>query len=299
VPCVELAVPGIDLGATLRPTALLGRDPTVHVRPGRFDRATLTPAGPAALSVTWRPGASVARVEAWGDGAEWVLQRAPGLLGLADDPTGFAPVDGPVRELWRRHPGLRLARTATLWHDLAALIVQQRVTGLDASLQWGRLVRALGEPAPGPTGLVLPPSPRAIAGRAYHDLHRFGIERQRAERLRTAARVVERLAPRVDRPLEQTRSLLTAVPGIGPWTAGYLAAVTWGEPDAVIVGDDGLPGVVGWLLDGDARADDARMLELLEPHRPHRYRALRLLLAARVRPPRRHHRARRIDIRSR
>ncbi len=42
--------------------------------------------------------------------------------------------------------------------------------------------------------------------------------------------------------------------------------------DAVVVGDYHLPSIVAWNLVGERRADDARMLELLEPFRPHRYR---------------------------
>ena len=65
--------------------------------------------------------------------------------------------------------------------------------------------------------------------------------------------------------------LLRSVPGIGPWTATCLAAQTWGDADTVVLGDDGIPSMVAWLLAGERRADDARMLELLEPFRPHRH----------------------------
>ena len=302
VPRLEIDVPGIDLTSVLGPVAMVRRDPTVRLRPGRLDRATLTPDGPVALSVTWRGGgdrSAEASVEAWGEGADWALDRADRLLGLADDVDAFDPRDELVRELWRRRPGLRLTRTGTLWHDLAWLIVQQRVTTVDASLQWRRLVSALGEPAPGPLELRLPPTATAVAARPYHVFHRLGIERARADRLRIAAAEVGRAEQLVDGPYDAARPRLEAIPGVGPWTTGFLAAHTWGDPDAVIVGDHGLPGVVGWVLDGAAGADDARMLELLEPHRPQRYRVLRLLLGAGSRPPRRHHRARRVDIRGR
>jgi 3-methyladenine DNA glycosylase/8-oxoguanine DNA glycosylase len=53
-----------------------------------------------------------------------------------------------------------------------------------------------------------------------------------------------------------------------------------GDPDAVPVGDLHLPHEVGWALAAEPGADDARMLELLEPYRGHRFRVLRLLLAA-------------------
>ena len=79
--------------------------------------------------------------------------------------------------------------------------------------------------------------------------------------------------------------------------ARFLAAQTWGDADALILGDDGIPSLVGWLLARERRVDDARMTELLEPHRPHRYRVVRLAFLSGQRPPRRHPRGARHDIR--
>jgi 3-methyladenine DNA glycosylase/8-oxoguanine DNA glycosylase len=53
-----------------------------------------------------------------------------------------------------------------------------------------------------------------------------------------------------------------------------------GDPDAVPVGDLHLPREIGRALAGESRADDRRMLELLEPFRGHRFRLIRWLLAA-------------------
>ena len=69
-----------------------------------------------------------------------------------------------------------------------------------------------------------------------------------------------------------------------------------GDADAVPVGDWHLPGHVGNALAGEPRADDARMLELLEPFRPHRGRVLRLLVSGVAAPPRRAPRARIHDL---
>jgi 3-methyladenine DNA glycosylase/8-oxoguanine DNA glycosylase len=60
-----------------------------------------------------------------------------------------------------------------------------------------------------------------------------------------------------------------------------------GDPDAVPVGDYHLPSMVAWSLAGEPRADDARMLELLEPYRGHRGRVIRLLVAGGSAAPRR------------
>jgi 3-methyladenine DNA glycosylase/8-oxoguanine DNA glycosylase len=53
-----------------------------------------------------------------------------------------------------------------------------------------------------------------------------------------------------------------------------------GDPDAVPVGDLHLLSQLARALVGETRADDTRMLALLEPHRGQRFRLMRLLLAA-------------------
>ncbi|MCD9624289.1 DNA-3-methyladenine glycosylase family protein [Rhabdothermincola salaria] len=287
----------IDLAGTLRPLAMLRGDPSVHLGVGRFDRASLTPEGPGAITVTWRPGAGEAQVTGFGDGGAWLVDRAPGLLGCDDDPSGFDPLVPAVRQLWRRHPGLRLTRTGTLWHDLAFFVVQQRVQTVDAAAQWRRTVEALGTPVPGSDRLV-PPAPDVVATMGYHELHRFGIERRRADALRRAAQAMSRWGHRFDADDPSAAlSALATVPGIGPWTRTCLAATTWADADTVILGDAGIPGAMSWLLAGERDGDDARMLELLEPFRPHRQRVIRLAVTAGAWPTRRAPRAARRDIR--
>ena len=290
-----VALGGCDQSSTLSVLTMLPGDPTVRLAPGSFARATWTPDGPGALAVSWADGSAV--LTAHGDGAAWLDARAEAVLGLHDDPAGFAPDRGPLRELWRRHPGVRVGRTATLWHDLAWWVVQQRVTRQDADAQWRRLVTALGEPVPGVEGLCAPPPPARVARLGYADLHPLGLERRRAEALLRAAQVVHRLAERVDEPFADVEPLLRAVPGVGPWTAAGLSATTWGEPDTALVGDDGIPSLVAWLLAREPSADDARMLALLEPYRPHRYRVVQLAFLSGIRAPRRAPRGRRTDVR--
>jgi len=300
----------IDLATTLRTVAFLPLDPTVRLAPGRFERATITPDGPGSIRVTWARQAgtdndtdndTVAHVETFGDGAAWLLERAERLLGVTDDVTGFEPTERPLRDLWRRHRGDRIPATGTLWHDVAWFIVQQRIDTTSAAEQWRRLVSDMGAPAPGIDGLMVPPEPEAVARLGYHHFHRYGIERQRAEHLRNAARAARRLQALVDEGVEAEEAMpvLQSVPGIGPWTATCLAVQTWGNADTVVLGDDGIPSMVAWLVAGERRADDARMLELLEPFRPHRHRLVRLGYAGDVKPPRRAPRARRDDIRRR
>jgi 3-methyladenine DNA glycosylase/8-oxoguanine DNA glycosylase len=299
VPARSVPIGEIDLASTLGALAFLARDPTTRLAPGRFERATVTPDGVGTIAVTWGAERTHAHVETHGDGAAWLLERAPRLLGCEDDVGGFAPTSPPLRDLWRRHRGDRVARTGTLWHDLAWFVVQQRVTRVDAADHWRRLVCDLGTQAPGVASLTAPPDPATVARLGYPHFHRHGIERRRADGLRHAARAALRLAALVDDDVGAALPALRSVRGIGPWTASCVAIQTWGDPDGVIVGDHGIPSLVAWLLAREPRADDRRMLELLEPYRPHRYRVVRLAFASGVKVPRRHPRARRQDIRQR
>ena len=77
-------------------------------------------------------------------------------------------------------------------------------------------------------------------------------------------------------PSERARTALTSLPGVGVWTAAETAQRAFGDADALSVGDYHLAKVVGWTLLGRPIDDDA-MVHLLEPLRPHRHRAVRLL----------------------
>jgi 3-methyladenine DNA glycosylase/8-oxoguanine DNA glycosylase len=115
--------------------------------------------------------------------------------------------------------------------------------------------------------------------------HQCGVERRRADTVRVAATYAARLDDAVTLPRDDALARLTALPGVGVWTAAEVAQVALGDADAVSVGDYHLPNTVAWALAGEARADDNRMLELLEPFRPHRARVIRLLEAAGIAAP--------------
>ena len=141
------------------------------------------------------------------------------------------------------------------------------------------------------TDLWLPPDPKRLAAEPYTAFHDFEIEAGRANTIRRAAARaagLERFAQRT--PAEATRALMS-LPGIGAWTAAMVTAVSLGDVDAVPIGDYGIPGMVGHVLAGERDADDARMLELLEPFAPQRGRAIRLIALAGNQPGRRAPRA--------
>ena len=286
-----LTSPGpLDLVLTLRPFRCGGGDPTIRLSAGSACRATRTPEGPASIAFTL--AAPAIDVAAWGPGAEWCIEHAPALLGLDDDPAAFAPDHPVVRSIHRRLPGLRIGRSDAVVEAIVPAIIEQKVTSVEARRSYRRLVAAYGEAAPGPCGLTLPPSPRTLATLPYHAFHRFGIERKRADTIRRACSYAHRLEETCGMPAPAARRRLLALPGVGPWTAAVVADAAFGDPDSVVVGDYHLPHLVSWVLAGEPRGDDRRMLELLEPYAGHRGRVLRLLVAGAARPPSHHPRRR-------
>jgi 3-methyladenine DNA glycosylase/8-oxoguanine DNA glycosylase len=277
----------LDLRGTLSPVRRGGTDPTVRMRAHEVWRATRTPDGPGTERLALLPDGALL-VEAWGPGADWLVEHAPALVGELDDCTGFDPRQPLLRDLHRRHPGLRLGRTQAIFEAAVASILEQRVTGVEAFRGWRALVRDLGEPAPGPLpGLMVPPEPARILATRYPVFHTYGVERGRAETVRRAAAHAGRLEEALRMPPADARARLRALPGMGHWTAAEVAVVAMGDPDAVSVGDYHLPHLVSWALAGEPRGSDERMLELLEPYRGHRARVLRLLVAAGIAAPRR------------
>jgi 3-methyladenine DNA glycosylase/8-oxoguanine DNA glycosylase len=254
-------------------------DPCLRIVEGDVWRATRTPAGLATERVRLGSQGDV-HVDAWGPGAEWLIQRAPELCGALDKPDLFRPDQPLLRDMVHRHPGLRIGRTTAVFETALIVTLEQRVATRDAWRSWRLMVRALGEPAPGPLpGLWAPPSPERIARTPYDVFHRFGIERRRADVMRRLAIVARRLEETVSLSLEIAYRRFTAITGVGPWTAARVALIALGDPDAVAVGDLHIPHVVAWSLAGEPRGSDERMLELLEPFRGHRGRVIRLLMA--------------------
>ena len=124
----------------------------------------------------------------------------------------------------------------------------------------------------------------AIAAAAYWLFHPFGVEQRRAQTLLRAAVQAARLESCAD--AAEATSRLTAIAGVGPWTAAEVVRTAYGDADAVSVGDYHIPNTVAWALAGEPRGTDERMLELLEPYRGHRGRVCELLAAGGMRAPR-------------
>ncbi|WP_345658323.1 DNA-3-methyladenine glycosylase family protein [Streptomyces siamensis] len=279
------APPGpLDLGLVLGPLRRGPADPTFRATPdGSVWRATLTPAGPGTLRVSLR--GTVARGEAWGPGAEWLLDRLPDLLGASDDPDAFEPRHRLLAHTRHRRPGLRLTRTGLVMESLIPSVLEQKVTTDEAYRAWRLLVRKYGEPAPGPAPerMYVMPAPRTWALIPSWEWHRAGVDNKRASTILRAVRVAARLEEAVSFEPVRAQERLELVSGIGPWTSAEVVQRSHGAADSVTVGDLHLPGIVGYALAGDRDADDAVMLSLLEPYAGQRHRAARfILLSGRV-----------------
>jgi len=283
----------VDLGLTLGVLVRGRGDPCTRVSRGEVWRATRTPDGPVTTRITTCPGPPpvALTMQAWGPGAAWAVEAFPALVGEEDDDAGFAPCDDVVVDVRRRLGGMRLCRTGTVVEALVPTVLEQKVIGMEARRSYARLVRAVGQRAPRPPGgagpdLFLPPDPAVLARTPSYVLHRCGVDRKRADTIRLACSYAHRLEEVVTMPRDEAYARLTAITGVGQWTAAEVAMVALGDADAVSVGDYHLPHHVAWALAGEPRADDARMLELLEPYRGHRGRVIRLLVAGAPGPPR-------------
>ncbi len=274
----------IDLALTLAPLEHGRGDPTIRFGGDEVWLARRTPEGPAALRLAMGRGEILA--EAWGPGAGQALDAAPGLAGLLDRPELLVPRHPLVAELVHRLPGLRLPRTGQLVPALLPAVTAQKVTGIEAERSYLAIVRKLGEPAPGPIRLLLPPAPERLAALPYFEFHPLGLERRRAELLRRIGAAANQIESWLSLPPPEARQRLQAIAGIGPWTAAEATFVAFGDPDAVSLGDFHLPDLVAWALAGEPRADDARMLELLEPYAGQRARVVRLLEVSGIKIPR-------------
>ena len=275
----------LDLRRTLAP---LGRGPgdrTIRFAAGRVWRATRTADGAASVAISLVDAEVVA--EAWGPGADLALSAVPELLGLTGEPPPLAVHHPTIAHLARRFPGVRIPRSRAVLESLVPAILEQKVIGVEARRALRDLVRLHGEASPGPVelGLRLPPRPETLVALPYYAFHPLGVERRRADLIRRVAACAAWFEAIVDLPFGEAYARLTAVPGIGPWTAAEVGVRALGDPDAVSVGDFHLPNLVAFALAGEPRGTDARMLELLEPYRGQRARVVRLLELSGIRAP--------------
>jgi AraC family transcriptional regulator of adaptative response / DNA-3-methyladenine glycosylase II len=160
------------------------------------------------------------------------------MFDLDADPRAIASAlsaDPRLKPLLRKRPGLRLPSGWDGFEIAVRAILGQQVSVAAARTFATRIAGRFGTALPAEHtthGLAhLFPTPEALADA---DLSGIGITRTRADTVRTIACALldGRVDFHVERTLDDFVARWTALPGIGPWTAQYIALRALGHPDA-------------------------------------------------------------------
>jgi AraC family transcriptional regulator of adaptative response / DNA-3-methyladenine glycosylase II len=200
-----------------------------------------------------------------------VLERIKRLFDLEADPMAIEAVLGPLA---KERPGLRVPGSFDGFEMSVRAVLGQQISVAAARTLAGRLAARFGTPINVPVrslGLLFP-QPGRIARATPDEMGQLGITGRRAETLIALARAVSRgeLVLEPGNRVEGTLSRLRQIPGIGEWTAQYIAmrALSW--PDAFPHTDLGFRRALG-------ENNPNKILALTEKYRPWRaYAALHL-----------------------
>ena len=249
------AIPGVERvdGRTYRRTVVVDGDPGVlEVEPGGSDHLVLR-----------------AHLPHW-HGLIHVVERARRVFSL-DAPPDVAvrqlSHDDVIGDLVRSRPGLRVPGAWDPFEIGVRAIVGQQVTVKAATTLTGRLVERLGPAVPGLGALGLARTFPTADAVADADLSAIGLTTTRAATVRSFAAEVAAGRVPLDGsvPLDDLVASLAGLPGIGPWTAHYIA-LRLGERDAFPAGDAGLRKAMAALLP-PAVSDAAALAERWRPWR--------------------------------
>jgi AraC family transcriptional regulator of adaptative response / DNA-3-methyladenine glycosylase II len=157
--------------------------------------------------------------------------------------------DAALRGSVRVHAGLRLPGAFDGFETALRAVLGQQVSVGAATTLAGRVAQAFGEPieTPHPKLSHLAPDPARVAAASEQAIAALGVMPARARTLRALAQAVLDGAFAFDaRPdPESTLRALEAVPGIGPWTAQYVAMRVLADPDAFPASDLGVRKALG------------------------------------------------------
>jgi AraC family transcriptional regulator of adaptative response / DNA-3-methyladenine glycosylase II len=219
--------------------------------PDGYERTLRLPHGSASLhlSLAGTPAAPmvacVARLDSLADLAP-LVSRVRRLFDLDADAQAIdrALADDPaLADSVRRTPGIRVPGSLDAEETLFRALLGQQVSVASARTALGRLSAALGEPVSGSGGndpeaapFLLFPTAARIAE------HGREVLRGPAARITAIVGVAEALASGnlvldVGESRDELQARLTALPGIGPWTAGYVAMRVLGSPDILLTSD--------------------------------------------------------------
>ena len=187
-----------------------------------------------------------------------VMARVRAMLDLDADP---GAINSLLHTRFPLGDGLRVPGTLDGFELAVRAVLGQQITVAAARTLATRLVERFGEPLATPiTGLSrLFPSAALLAGASADALGQLGIVKQRQAAIQALAFAVqsERLQLHAGADVAATLAALQALPGIGDWTAQYIAmrALRW--PDAFPAGDVALHKALG-VQDAKSPAKEAQ-----------------------------------------
>ncbi len=199
------------------------------------------------------------------------MHRSRALLDLDSDPSAVSDAlgDDPLLgALVRATPGRRVAGHVDP-HELAIrAVLGQQVSLRGASTLAGRLVRAYGEQLERPLGSVTHVFP-SVETLAEVDLARLAMPSARVRGLSALVAALARGEIVLDGGSERAdaRRALLELPGIGPWTAEYIAMRALRDPDAFLAGDLGVRHALERLGHDGAAAAAERISQRWRPYR--------------------------------
>jgi AraC family transcriptional regulator of adaptative response / DNA-3-methyladenine glycosylase II len=206
------------------------------------------------------------------------VSRCRQLLDLDADPVAVLealqpdPLIGP---LVRAAPGRRVPGAVDGFELAVRAVIGQQVSVPGARTVAGRLVELAGEAIPDPVGGIthLFPTPDALVALAARHPAAFPMPGTRRRALVALAEAVATGAVTIDPGTDpaELRSALVALPGIGPWTAEYVAMRALRDPDAFMPTDLGIRRAARYLGQPD---DPAHLAALTEGWRPWRSYAM-------------------------
>ncbi len=260
-------------------------DPTATFDRNTLRKAFSTPRGLCVVSIAkTTTGISI---EAAGADEEAVLADLLDAFRADDGYATFAPEHPLLAKLHRTVGGLRLVRVPWRFDTAACTILQQRVTVREALQQWRRIAMRYGERA---GDLHVFPSAERVARMESWRFEELGVDPKRTRALHALAFEAHRRNLFAETNVARVRKVMMSIRGIGPWTTESTLGFGYGDPDALPLADLHIPHLVCWALAREKHETgeraDARMVELLEPYRGQRFRAMRLLMAAGISVPR-------------
>ena len=176
----------------------------------------------------------------------WVMARVRALLDLDADPQ---VINSQLHAPFPSGDGLRVPGALDGFELAVRAVLGQQISVAAARTLAARLVNRFGQPIDTPiAGLNrLFPSPAALAGATGDALGQLGIVKQRQAAIQAIAHAVlnQHLQLHAGADVAATLAILKAMPGIGDWTAQYIAmrALRW--PDAFPAGDVALHKALG------------------------------------------------------